>query len=142
MNVIEVYRLKSEAKVKLPLILARTQAGFPSPADDYIQERIDLNQKLILHPEATYLVRVMGDSMIGDRIHDGDYLIVDRAIEPNHNDIILAVLNREFTVKRLVKTNLRWYLVAANPKYPPFEITPEMDFEIWGKVTYIFHPAA
>ena len=141
MNVIEVCRLKTEARVKLPLILARTQAGFPSPADDYIEERIDLNKKLILHPEATYLVRVMGDSMIGDRIHDGDYLIVDRAIEPNHNDIILAVLNSEFTVKRLVKTTNRWYLVAGNPKYPPFEITPEMDFEVWGKVTYIFHPA-
>jgi len=141
MNVIEVYRLKSEARVKLPLILARTQAGFPSPADDYIEERIDLNKKLILHPEATYLVRVMGDSMINDRIHEGDYLIVDRALEAGHNDIILAVLNREFTVKRLVKTTNRWYLVAGNDKYPPLEINPEMDFEIWGKVTYIFHPA-
>ncbi len=141
MNVIEVYRLKSEARVKLPVILARTQAGLPSPADDYIEERIDLNKKLILHPEATYLVRVMGDSMIGDRIHDGDYLIVDRALEASNNDIILAVLNREFTVKRLIKTANRWYLVAGNDKYPPFEITPETDFEIWGKVTYIFHPA-
>jgi DNA polymerase V len=141
MNVIEVSRLKHEAKVKLPLILIRMQAGFPSPADDYIQERIDLNKKLILHPEATYLVRVMGDSMVGDRIHDGDYLIVDRALEVNNNDIVLAVLNREFTVKRLVKKTNRWYLVASNPKYLPFEIMPEMDFEIWGKVTYIFHPA-
>jgi DNA polymerase V len=75
------------------------------------------------------------------RIHDGDYLIIDKALEAGHNDIVLAVLNGEITVKRLVKKANRLYLVAANPKYPPFEVTPEMDFEIWGKVTYIFHPA-
>lgn len=99
MTVVEIYKLKPEAKFKLPLLLSRSPAGFPSPADDYIEERIDLNKKLIRHPEATYLIRVMGDSMIGDRIYDGDYLIVDRALETGHNDIILAVLNGDFTVK-------------------------------------------
>jgi len=141
MTVVEIYKLKPEAKFKLPLLLSRSPAGFPSPADDYIEERIDLNKKLIRHPEATYLIRVMGDSMVGDRIEDGDFLIVDRALETGHNDIILGVVNGEFTVKRLIKKADRWYLVATNPKYPPFEITPEVDFEIWGKVTYIFHPA-
>ncbi|MBI2485799.1 MAG: translesion error-prone DNA polymerase V autoproteolytic subunit [Deltaproteobacteria bacterium] len=140
MKVVEMYRLKPEAKLKLPLLLFRTPAGYPSPADDYIEERIDLNKKLIKHPETTYFVRVIGDSMIEARIYDGDYLIVDRALEPDNNDIVLAVLNGEITVKRLVKKAKRWYLVAANPNYPPCEITPEMDFEVWGKVTYIFHP--
>ncbi len=141
MTVVEIYKLKPEAKFKLPLLLSRLPAGFPSPADDYIEERIDLNKKLIKHPEATYLIRVMGDSMEKARIYDGDYLIVDRAIEPENNDIVLAIFDGDFTVKRLIKKIDRWFLVAENPKYPPFEITPEMDFEIWGKVTYIFHPA-
>jgi DNA polymerase V len=141
MKVVDMYRLKPAARVKLPLFLVRTPAGFPSRTDDYIEERIDLNKKLIKHPEATYFVRVIGDSMIEARIHDGDYLIIDKALEAGHNDIVLAVLNGEITVKRLVKKANRLYLVAANPKYLPFEVTPEMDFEIWGKVTYIFHPA-
>lgn len=141
MQVAEVYQLKPELKLNLPLFLVRTPAGFPSPADDYIEARIDLNEKLIKHPEATYLVRVMGDSMINARIDEGDFLIVDRALETGHGDIVLAVFNGEFTVKRLVKKANRLFLVAANPQYPPCEITPEMDFEIWGKVTYIFHPA-
>ena len=142
MQVVEVYQVKQEVKLKLPLFLARTPAGrWPSPADDYIEERIDLNKKLIKHPNATYLVRVAGDSMINARIDDGDLLIVDRAMEAGHKDIVLAVLNGEFTVKRIVRQMNRLFLVAANPKYPPFEVTPEMDFEVWGKVTYIFHPA-
>jgi DNA polymerase V len=141
MQVAEVYQVKTEFKLKLPLFLVRTPAGYPSPADDYIEARIDLNEKLIKHPEATYLVRVMGDSMINARIDEGDFLIVDKALETGHGDIVLAVFNGEFTVKRLVKKANRLFLVAANPQYPPCEITPEMDFEIWGKVTYIFHPA-
>ncbi len=142
MQVVEVYQVKQGLKLKLPLFLARTPAGrWPSPADDYIEERIDLNRKLIKHPNATYLVRVMGDSMINARIEEGDFLIVDRAMETGHGDIVLAVLNGEFTVKRLVRQMNRLFLVAANPKYPPCEITPEMGFEVWGKVTYIFHPA-
>ncbi|HWP91548.1 MAG TPA: translesion error-prone DNA polymerase V autoproteolytic subunit [Thermodesulfobacteriota bacterium] len=141
MTVTEMYRLKSEVKLNLPLFLVRPPAGFPSPADDYIEERIDLNKKLVKHPEATYLVRVMGNSMVEARIDDGDFLLVDRAIEAKTNDIILAVLNGDFTVKRLVKKADRWYLVSANPKYLPIEISSEADFEIWGKVTYIFHPA-
>jgi DNA polymerase V len=141
MKVVEMYRVKSEVKVVLPLFLARIAAGYPSPADDYIEERIDLNKKLIKHPEATYLVRVIGDSMVNARIDEGDFLIVDKALEAGNGDIVLAVFNGEFTVKRLVRKANRLFLVAANPQYPPCEITPEMDFEIWGKVTYIFHPA-
>jgi DNA polymerase V len=91
MHLIEVYQLKSEAKVKLPRYLVLTPAGYPSPADDYIEARIDLNEELIKHPEATYLVRVMGDSMINARIDDGDFLIVDKALETGHGNIVLAV---------------------------------------------------
>ena len=143
MKVVEMYRLKPESKLELPFFIVRCPAGsgYPSPSDDYIEECIDLNKKLIKHPEGTYLVRVMGDSMKDARIEEGDFLIVDRAQEPDNGDIILAMVDGEFTVKRLIKKPNRWYLEAANPKYPPCEITPEMDFEIWGKVTYIFHPA-
>jgi DNA polymerase V len=140
MRVTEVYQIKQEFKLKLPLFLMRAPAGYPSPADDYIEARIDLNEKLIKHPNATYLVRVQGDSMENARIEEGDLLIVDRDLETGHGDIVLAVFNGEFTVKRLVRERNRLFLVAANPKYPPCEITPDMDFEVWGKVTYSFHP--
>ncbi len=140
MQVLEVYQLKPEFKLKLPLFLVRAPAGYPSPADDYIEERIDLNKKLIKHPNATYLVRVQGDSMENARIEEGDLLIIDRELEAGHGDIVLAVFYGEFTVKRLVKQSNRLFLIAANPKYPPCEITPDADFEVWGKVTYSFHP--
>jgi DNA polymerase V len=123
----------------LPFFEKPVAAGFPSPADDYLEQALDLNEHLIQHPAATFFVRVDGDSMIGAHIVQGDILIVDRAIEPASGKIVIAVLNGEFTVKRLRKENGSLFLDAENPKYPSLKIEPHWDFQIWGTVTYVIH---
>jgi DNA polymerase V len=122
-----------------PLFLHPVQAGFPSPAEDYIEKKLDLNEHLIQHPAATFFVRVEGDSMIGAGIHKGDILIVDRSLDALSGRIVIAVLNGEFTVKRLKKEGEILYLIPENPKFPTLEIKPEWDFQIWGVVTYVIH---
>lgn len=143
MRVSEIGILDLSVNKPLPLTKVRIPCGtgFPSPADDYLEERLDLNKHLIKHPAATYYARAEGDSMIGAGIYPGDILIVDKAIEAVNNKVIVAWLNSEFTVKRYyIDERLgKIYLIADNPKYLPFEITPEMDFMIWGVVTYNIH---
>ena len=117
-------------------------AGFPSSAADHTQKRIDLNDHLVQHPEATFLFRVKGDSMRGAGIYEGDVLVVDRAIEPRHQHIVLAVLQGEFTVKRLHRRGGVVKLLAENPLYPPRVIKPEEELLIWGVVTYNLHKLA
>ena len=138
MKVTEIYDLEQRIKLELPLFLVRVPAGLPSPGDDYIERKLDLNE-LIKHPEATFLVRVEGDSMINAGINSGDILVVDRAAEPAHNKIVVAYLNGELTVKRLKIENTKIYLAAENPDYKPIRITPLMDFEIRGVVTTVIH---
>lgn len=128
-----------------PLPLANVNipcgTGFPSPADDYLEERLDLNKHLIKHPAATFYARAEGDSMTGAGIYPNDILIVDKAIEDVKDRVIVAWLNGEFMVKRYYIDNRlgKVFLVSENPKYHPHEITPEMDFMIWGVVTYNIH---
>lgn len=110
-------------------------AGFPSPAQDHVQRRIDLNEHLIHNGDATYLFKVSGDSMIGIGIFPNDTLLVDRSIEPKHNNIVLGVLNAEFTVKRLYRRGGVVKLVPENPIYPTRVIKEEDDFVVWGVVT-------
>lgn len=117
----------------------KVPAGFPSPAADHTQKRIDLNEHLIRNKEATFLFRVKGDSMIGTGIYEGDTLVVDRSVEPKHNSIVLAVLNNEFTVKRLYRRGGVVKLVAENPIYPPRVIKPEEELTVWGVVTFNLH---
>lgn len=112
-------------------------AGFPSPAADYIQEEIDLNQYLKPHPSSTFLIRVKGDSMIEAFIPDGALLVVDRSIKPGNNKIVLAVLNGELVLKRFIKNSSGIRLMPANNKYDPIPINEEMDFRVWGTVTQI-----
>jgi DNA polymerase V len=114
-------------------------AGFPSPAADHAQKRIDINEHLIRNKEATFLFRVRGDSMTGIGIYEGDTLVVDRSLEPKHNHIVLAVLHSEFTVKRLYRRGGVVKLVAENPLYPPRVIKPEEELTIWGVVTFNLH---
>lgn len=135
-----VYTFDPKTKCLRPLFLAQVPAGFPSPADDYVEGKLDLNRHLIKHPAATFFVRVTGDSMVDAGIHSGDLLIVDRALEPTDNNVIVAVVNGELTVKRIRKKNERVYLVPENKDYAPMEIREEMDFEIWGVVTNVIHP--
>ncbi len=114
-------------------------AGFPSPAADHAQKRIDLNEHLIRNKEATFLFRVKGDSMTGIGIYEGDTLLVDRSIEPKHNAIVLAVLNNEFTVKRLHRRGGVIKLISENPLYPALQIKSGEELSVWGVVTFNLH---
>ncbi|BAU57859.1 error-prone repair protein UmuD [Halorhodospira halochloris] len=129
---------KEPTKLRCPLFLESVTAGFPSPAQDYVDRALDLNELCIDHPAATYFVRAAGESMLGAGIHPGDVLVVDRAIEAKHNDIVIAAWQGELTVKRLeLRPNLR--LVAENEDYAPIAIPdPEM-LEIFGVVTFVIH---
>ena len=113
------------------------KAGFPSPANDYLEERIDLNTLLIKHPLSTFLIQVDGDSMINAFISPKARLIIDRSINPKNGDIVLATLLGEFTVKYIKKNDFKCWLIPANSKYKDIEITPEMDMQVWGVVTQI-----
>lgn len=125
--------------IRLPLFGHKIAAGFPSPADDYVEDRIDLNQHLIRHKEATFFLRVTGDSMLGAGIHDGDLLVVDRAIDPADGKIVIAVLDGELTVKRLERRGGRVRLLPENPAFPAIEVSNEQDLVIWGVVTSVIH---
>lgn len=122
-----------------PLFLASVSAGFPSPAEDYIEGRLDLNRHLIKHPAATFFVRVAGDSMIGAGIHPGDILVVDRALEPQDSNVVIAVIDGELTVKRISQRHGKLFLVPDNQAYEPLEIIETMEFEVWGVVTSVIH---
>ncbi|GAB4315478.1 MAG: hypothetical protein Kow0059_07580 [Candidatus Sumerlaeia bacterium] len=123
----------------LPLMTARVAAGFPSPADDYLEKRLDLNEYLIKHPAATFFIRVEGESMTGAGIHSGDILIVDRALEPADKSIVIAVINGELTVKRVRKSRGRLWLTAENERFAPIEVSSDFDFQIWGVATFVIH---
>ncbi|MCB1118148.1 MAG: translesion error-prone DNA polymerase V autoproteolytic subunit [Chlamydiia bacterium] len=125
--------------MQLPLYLTRVPAGFPSPNEGEVENKLDLNEYLIKHPAATFFVRVEGSSMLGAGICEGDLLIVDRAKNACDGNIVLAVLDGEFTVKRLRKSNARLFLDPENVAFEPIEITSERDFSIWGVVTFVVH---
>jgi len=116
-------------------LLGSVQAGFPSPAEDHGVERIDLNKELIKHPQATFLMRVRGASMREAGIDDGDVVLVDRAIKPSHGHVVVAVVDGEFTVKRLWKRGSNLKLQAANPTYPDILPRDGQTVEVWGVVT-------
>lgn len=122
-----------------PYFACGVSAGFPSPAADYIQKTLDLNELLVQHPASTFFVRVKGTSMIDAGLHDGDLLIVDRSLQAKHRSVVLAILNSDFTVKRFLKTKAGIFLKPENPSYAPIAITEDMDFEVWGVVTDIIH---
>lgn len=125
----------------LPLADTAVQAGFPSPANDYIEKTLDLNELMIQHPAATFFVRVSGDSMIDAGIQSGDILVVDRSVEPANGKIVVAVVDGEFTVKRLIKRQGKILLRAENSRFPDLSIDPDSDFEVWGVVMYVIHKA-
>ena len=129
----------SDVGVLLDVRSWKVPAGFPSPAADHAQERIDLNKQLIRNKEATYIFRVKGDSMIGAGIYEGDALLVDRSMDPKHNNIVIAQLNNEFTVKRFYRRGGVVKLVPENNMYLPRLIKEEDDFMVWGVVTFNLH---
>ena len=135
----EVYKFEKTTKLKRPLIGSEIQAGFPSPAQDYIEATLDLNEHLISHPAATFFVKVQGYSMINAGIYPDDMLIVDRALEAASGKIIVAILEGDLTVKRLLIENEKWFIVPENEGYESIEITEDTDFSVWGVVTYAIH---
>ena len=119
----------------LPMPVAAVRAGFPSPAEDFAVNRLDLTQLLITHPQATFLLRVAGASMREAGIDDGDTLVVDRAIKPRHGHNVVAVVDGEFTVKQLYQRAGRMRLKAANPTFPDIEPKDGQTVEVWGVVS-------
>ncbi|MAV10661.1 MAG: peptidase S24 [Synechococcus sp. MED850] len=132
--------LAKRSRLTLPLAGERVAAGFPSPADDYVEVGIDLNEQLIHHPTSTFFLRVSGDSMLGAGIHDGDLLVVDRSLDPRPGRVVVAVLDGAFTLKRLVRHRGRLRLEAANSAYPPLELHRCGDVQIWGVAIHVIHP--
>ncbi|MCB1149609.1 MAG: translesion error-prone DNA polymerase V autoproteolytic subunit [Chlamydiia bacterium] len=135
LQVKEIGALGALTPCSLPIVSSDVQAGFPSPADDYIENHLDLNELMIKRPAATFFVRVEGDSMTGAGIDSGDTLVVDRSLEAADGRIIIAVINGEFTVKRFLKRGPK--LAAENPRYPDILISENLDFQVWGVVTYV-----
>lgn len=127
---------------RFPFYSSKVRAGFPSPADDYIERHLDLNEHLIQHPAGTFFVRASGDSMTGAGINNGDLLIVDRNLEATNGKIVIAALNGELTVKRLSKSPDRLELLPENDNYPAIKVNDEENLVIWGVVTYVIHEPA
>jgi DNA polymerase V len=135
-SVAAVYLPNRSTRLSRPLLVWRIPAGFPSPAEDYVEGRIDLNRDLIKHTLATFYIRVSGDSMM-PRIHPGALLVVDRMAETKDDDIVIARINDELCVKKLcIEQNGQIRLISENEIYAPIAITEEMDFEVWGKVMH------
>lgn len=120
-----------------PLFLSRVPAGFPSPADDYVEGSLDLNEHLVAHREATFFMRVQGHSMSGAGIQDGDLLVVDRSIEAGHGDIVVAAVDGELTVKRLWRRGGRVRLLPEAAGFEPIEFKDGQELAVWGVVTSI-----
>jgi DNA polymerase V len=124
------------ALLALPLFMERVPCGFPSPAQDYVEQRIDLNKLIVQHPSSTYFVRVSGESMTGAGINDGDMLVVDSALRASHGDIVVASVEGEFTVKRL-QLQPCLQLMPMNRQFKPIAISTEDALEVFGVVTYV-----
>lgn len=136
---LEFYSAEGSTPLKLPFYESTVEAGFPSPADDYAELKLDLNKHLIRNPSATFYVRVRGHSMVNAGICDGDMLIVDRSLEPKDGDVAVCVINGEFTVKRIKKSGQQIVLSPENPDFPEMSVTKDDDFRIWGIVSYVIH---
>ena len=131
------YTVDTSTALELPLVLSSVAGGFPSPADDYIELQLDLNQFLIRNKAATFFAKVCGDSMRDAGIANGDLLIIDRSIEAEDGRIVVAVVNGEFTVKRLLHRGKEVYLLPCNPKFPEIKLEEGMQCEIWGVVIHV-----
>lgn len=126
-------------ELQLPLVNAFINAGFPSPADDYLENKLDLNKLLIRNASATFFARVRGKSMQDIGIHDGDILIIDKSLEPKLNSVLICFIDGEFTVKRLKKVNNELYLMPENKDFEPIKVEKGSDFRLWGVVTHCIH---
>ena len=135
----EVLPANGLEEMDIPFYSTPVSAGFPSPAEEYLEDRINLQQLLVAHPSATYFLKVRGDSMRDANLHEGDILVVDRSLKPRVNQIIIGLLENEFTVKRLVKKQNQYYLQPENPAYPLIPLPETSGFQPWGVVTWCIH---
>ena len=135
----EIYKAHKGPTLTLDLYSNPVSAGFPSPAEDHLDSSLDLNEYLIKHPSATFYIYAKGHSMNDVGIYDGDVMIVDRALEAKSKDIIIAVINGEFTVKRIYIKNNSIYLIPENKTFKSILVEDDMDFQIWGVVTHTIH---
>ena len=133
---LEIFTADLSSHLPLPYDDGGIQAGFPSPADNYITETIDLNKELVRHPAATFYGRVSGDSMIEEGIEPGDILVIDRSIEPDSGDLAVCCIDGEFTLKRIKLEKNRVWLIPSNEMFDPILVTPENEFSVWGVVTH------
>lgn len=131
------FRPDFESEIRIPSIQEGVSAGFPSPAQDFLENTIDLNKELSENPLATFYIKVSGNSMIDAGIEDKDVLVVDRSLEPSDKKIAICFIDGEFTVKRLKLEKDFLYLMPENPNYEPIKISEENNFIIWGIVTYV-----
>ena len=139
----EIFIIKSNLNKKnvTPFFVDSVSAGFPSPATDYLENKLDLNEYLVKHPAATYIVKANGSSMVDAGILSGDLLIVDRSVTPRNESIVIASIFGDLTVKKIRKKNKSLFLISANSDYPSIEVKEEMECFIWGVVTYVIHKA-
>jgi len=136
-NTLEIFTADTSSSISLPLVDSGISAGFPSPADDFLDISIDLNKEFVKNPSTTFYGRVKGDSMINAGLSNGDLLIIDKSLEPVNAKIAVCFIDGEFTVKRIkIEKDIVW-LVAENEKYQPIKVTAENDFIIWGIVTTV-----
>jgi len=127
------------SQLALPLFSSKVSAGFPSPADDYVEKSLDLNELLVQNPAATFFARAEGESMINAGIFPNDILVVDRSVEAVSGKIVVCALNGELTVKRLVREQEQWLLKPENPQYPTISLLEDLELVIWGVVTRVIH---
>ena len=136
---LDLFSFSRRERTNIPMFLDKISAGFPSPATDYMENKLDLNEHLIKHPAATFIVKASGFSMIEAGIHSGDLLIIDRSIMPRNNNIVIASIFGDLTVKKLKKKKNTLFLISASDHYPSIEVKEEMECFIWGVVTFIIH---
>ncbi|GAB3528527.1 translesion error-prone DNA polymerase V autoproteolytic subunit [Pontibacter brevis] len=134
---LELYKIEVFDVLKVPYYASRVSAGFPSLADDYLDERINLNEFLVKNPTATFMLKVRGNSMEDANIKDGAILIIDRLLEPEDGRIVICYLDNNFTVKTIRKREGKLFLEAANAAYPAIEVTEAMSMKVFGIVTFI-----
>lgn len=140
MGSIEIFKYESKKKVLIPFVDSKVNAGFPSPAQDYIEQKLDLNEHLIKHPSSTFIIKVNGSSMIEEGISDKSLLIVDRSLDHKKNSIALVCINGEFTVKKIDRIKGKYFLIGANKDFDPVAINEETELLIWGIITWVLNP--
>src|SRR6056297_792231 len=140
MTLVNIHTPDTKTTLEIPFAATNIPAGFPSPADDYLETPLDLNKKLIKNPGATFFAQIVGSSMENAGIHDGDIVVIDKSLEPQNNSILVCSIDGEFTLKRFKKADDETgYLMPDNPDYEPIKVNRHNQFIIWGVVTYTIH---